>query len=318
MLPGILQARHEGNRVRDRFDGVHLFVEVVEAGSFARAGERLSLTRSAVGKAVARLEARLGVQLFQRTNRVQCLTEDGQQYYERCLRAMDELRTGEVLLETGRREVAGRLRVSLPVLFGRHCVAPILRDYARRHPKLELEMNFSDRRVDLIADGFDLAVRNGVLGNESSLHARRLVSQRKVLCASPSYIAERSEPRDLDNLADHDLLVYWRGDHGLSWHLPDVTGTLVEVQVTSRLRFDDLEVIADAAVEGMGLTWVPYWLVRERLRSGDLIELWSDRPAATMECYAVWPSAQYLPLRSRLAIDILAQELPARLAGRQG
>jgi len=104
---------------------VQLFVEVVEAGGFAKAGQRLSLTRSAVGKAIARLEDRLGVQLFQRTTRSQCLTEDGQQYYERCLRAIEELRVGEVMLENGQREVAGKLRVTLPVLFGRHCVAYI-------------------------------------------------------------------------------------------------------------------------------------------------------------------------------------------------
>lgn len=296
--------------MRDRFDGVQIFVEVVEAGGFARAADRLSLTRSAVGKAVARLEERLGVRLFQRTTRTQSLTEDGQQYYERCLRAIDELRAGEGLLETGRREVVGRLRVSLPVLFGRYCVAPILRTYARQHPRLELELSFSDRRVDLIADGFDLALRNGALGNETSLRTRRLVSQRKVLCTSPSYLAARGEPRSLGDLPDHELLVYWRGDHGLSWHLPDATDALVEVTVTSRLRFDDLEVIADAAVEGMGLAWVPYWLVRDRMHAGTLVEIWGDRPTAVMECYAVWPATQYLPLRSRLAIDMLAVELP--------
>jgi DNA-binding transcriptional LysR family regulator len=296
--------------VRDRFDGVEVFVEAVEAGGFAKAAERLSLTRSAVGKAIARLEDRLGVRLFQRTTRTQCLTEDGQQYYERCLRAIEELRTGEGLLETGRREVVGKLRVSLPVLFGRYCVAPILRDYARRHPRLELELSFSDRQIDLIAEGFDLAVRNGTLGNESTLRVRRLVSQRKVLCASSNYVADRGEPAAVADLTDHDLLVYWRNEHGLSWLLPDTTGALIEVSVTSRLRFDDLEVIADSAADGMGLAWLPYWLVRERMRRGEIVELWKDRPSAAMETYAVWPASQYLPLRSRLAIDVLAAELP--------
>ena len=172
--------------MRDRFDGVQLFVEVVDAGGFAKAGERLSLTRSAVGKAIARLEERLGVQLFQRTTRNQCLTEDGQQYYERCLRAIEEMRAAETMLENGRREVVGKLRVTLPTLFGRYCVAPILRSYARAHPKLELELNFSDRQVDVIAEGFDLAVRNGVAGTGTTLRARLLVNQRKVLCASPA------------------------------------------------------------------------------------------------------------------------------------
>jgi DNA-binding transcriptional LysR family regulator len=244
--------------LRDRFDGVQVFVEAVEAGGFAKAADRLSLTRSAVGKAVARLEERLGVRLFNRTTRTQSLTEDGQQYYERCVRAIEELRAGEALLESGRREVAGRLRVSLPVLFGRYCAAPLLRAYARQHPKLELELSFNDRQVDLIADGFDLAIRNGPPGNGSSLRARLLVRQRKVLCASPTYIAARGEPHALVDIPEHDLLAYWRQGHGLAWQLPDGTGALIDISVTSRLRFDDLEVICDAAVDGMGLAWLPY------------------------------------------------------------
>jgi DNA-binding transcriptional LysR family regulator len=296
--------------MRDRFDGVQLFVEVVEAGGFAKAGERLSLTRSAVGKAIARLEERLGVQLFQRTTRAQNLTEDGQQYYERCLRAIEELRAAETMLEDGRREVVGKLRVTLPTLFGRYCVAPILRAYARRHPKLELELHFSDRQVDLIGEGFDLAVRNGAPGNASALRARRLVNQRKVLCASPDYLARKGEPRSLEELAQHELLPYWRNEHGMAWQLPDATDALIQIRPASRLRFDDLEVIADTVADGMGLAWLPYWLIRERLRRGELVEIWGHRPTAVMECYAVWPAAQYLPLRSRLAIDTLAAELP--------
>ncbi len=298
--------------MRDRFDGIEVFVEAVEAGGFKRAADRLALTPSAVGKAIARLEERLGVRLFQRTTRTQCLTEDGQQYYERCLRAIEELRTGESLLESGRREVVGKLRVSLPVLFGRYCAAPILRAYARQHPKLELELSFNDRQVDMIADGFDLAVRNGTLGNGTSLRARRLVSQRKVLCASPNYLAARGEPHSPGDFANHDMLVYWRNDYAVPWRLPDLAGDLVDVPVTSRLRFDDLEAVMDAAVEGMGICWLPHWLIGDHIGAGNLVELWADRPSATIEAYAVWPAAQHLPLRSRLAIDALASELPKR------
>lgn len=296
--------------MRDRFDGVEVFVEAVEAGGFAKAADRLSLSRSAVGKAIARLEERLGVRLFHRTTRLQSLTEDGQQYYERCLRAIEELRAGESLLESGRRNVFGRLRVSMPVLFGRYCAAPILLTYARQHPRLELELSFNDRQIDLIADGVDLAIRNGALGSGPALCARRLVSQRKVLCVSPAYLTARGQPRSLADLTGHDMLVYWRSDHGLAWQLPDASGAFVDVSVTSRLRFDDLEVIADAAVAGMGLAWLPYWLIRDRMRAGALVELWTDRPSASMECYAVWPATRYLPLRSRLAIDALVSELP--------
>ena len=299
--------------MRDRFDGVQVFVEAVQAGGFARAAERLALTRSAVGKSIARLEERLGVRLFHRTTRTQNLTEDGQQYYERCLRAMEELRAGESLLESGRRDVVGRLRVSMPVLFGRYCVAPVLIAFAREHSQLELDLSFSDRQVDLIADGVDLAVRNGVLGNGAGLQARRITSQRKVLCAAPAYLAAKGAPDEIADLAAHDTLLYWRADHGQAWQLPDASGKLIDVSVTSRLRFDDLEAIANAAVDGMGLAWVPHWLIRDELLAGSLVALWANRPSASMECYAVWPATQYLPLRSRLAIDALVSELPKRV-----
>src|SRR5579859_1450539 len=128
----------------DRLTGVSIFVETVDAGGFSAAAARLNLSRSAVGKTVARLEDRLGVRLFHRTTRRQSLTDDGQVFYERCLRALEELRVGELLLESGRQEAVGRLRVSMPVLFGRRCVAPILTRLALGHPKLELDLNFTD------------------------------------------------------------------------------------------------------------------------------------------------------------------------------
>lgn len=298
--------------MRDRFDGVQVFVEAVEAGGFAKAADRLALSRSAVGKSIARLEERLGVRLFHRTTRMQSLTEDGQHYYERCLRAIEELRAAQSLLESGRRDVVGRLRVSLPVLFGRYCAAPVLLDFARQHQQLELELSFSDKRVDLIADGIDLAVRNGALGSGSGLQARKLTSARKVFCASPAYLAAKGTPNEIADLSAHDTLQYWRVDHGQAWQLPDASGALVEVAIASRLRFDDLEVIVDAAVAGLGLAWVPDWLIRDELSTGALVELWADRPSASMDCYVVWPSTQYLPLRSRLAIDALVAELPKR------
>jgi DNA-binding transcriptional LysR family regulator len=299
--------------MRDRFDGVQVFIEAVQAGGFAKAAERLALTRSAVGKSIARLEERLGVRLFHRTTRTQNLTEDGQQYYERCLRAIEELRAGESLLESGRRDVVGRLRVSMPLLFGRYCVAPVLLAFAREHPRLELDLSFSDRRVDLIAEGIDLGVRNGALGNGAGLQARRLTSQRKVLCAAPAYLSAKGAPDDIADLAAHETLLYWRADHGQAWQLPDASGKLIDVSVTSRLRFDDLEAIANAAVDGMGLAWLPHWLIRDELLAGSLVALWANRPSASMECYAVWPATQYLPLRSRLAIDALVSELPKRV-----
>ncbi|WP_081052414.1 LysR family transcriptional regulator [Burkholderia cepacia] len=296
--------------MQSRLDCIAVFVEAAEAGGFARAGERLALTRSAVGKAIARLEIRLGVRLFHRTTRNQNLTEEGQIYYERCLRALEELRAAESLLESGKLEVAGRLRITLPVLFGRYCIAPILLDFARQHTGLELELSFSDRPVDLIAEGFDLGIRNGALGEATSLCARPLATQPKVLCAAPAYLKVRGEPDTIEALANHDVLIHWRTGHPYPWLLPDADGHLTEVRLASRLRFDDLEVTADAAVAGMGIAWLPRWLVRKRIEAGLLAVLWEERPSASMNCHAIWPATDHMALRLRLAIDTLVENLP--------
>lgn len=297
--------------MQDRLDGVTVFVETVQAGSFARAAERLELTRSAVAKAIARVEARLDTRLFHRTTRALSLTEDGQLYYERCLRALEELGAAEASLESGRQDVRGKLRVSMPVLFGRLCVAPILLQLAREHPALELDLHFSDRPVDILAERIDLAIRNGAIGpSTGQLRARRLSSQKKVLCASPDYLVRRGTPDGIAALAAHDVLLYWRADYVQPWLVPDETGRLTEVTLMSRLRFDDLAVVADAARAGMGLAWLPRWLVTEPLRQGALVPVLDAHPPASIECHALWPVAPNMPLRLRLAIDALVVGLP--------
>jgi DNA-binding transcriptional LysR family regulator len=131
-----------------------------------------------------------------------------------------------------------------------------------------------------------------------------------VLCAASDYLKARGRPNSIDDLLKHDLLIHWRAGYSYPWRLPDANGHLTEVKLPSRLRFDDLEVTADAAVAGMGIAWLPYWLVRERIRTGALFPLWAERPVASMESHALWPAAEHLPLRVRLAIDTLVEELP--------
>jgi DNA-binding transcriptional LysR family regulator len=299
---------------QDRLDGVTLFVDVVRLGGFTRAAEHLGLTRSAVGKAIARLEGRLAVRLFHRTTRVQDLTEDGQIYYAHCLRALAEVESAEAQMTSGRHEVAGRLRVSMPVLFGRHCVAPILLALARQHPSLELLLSFSDRPVDVLGEGFDLAVRSGLLGPESEgLRARKLAVQCKRVCASPDYLAARGRPQTTGDLASHSILLYRRADRVNVWQLPDATGRVTDMPLSARLQFDDLEAIADAAADGLGLARLPEWLIGDRLRTGALVAVLDDSPGATMDIHAVWPHAPHMPLRLRLAVDALMEELPRAL-----
>ncbi|WP_223646166.1 LysR family transcriptional regulator [Corallococcus sp. EGB] len=298
----------------DPLQGVAVFVEAVEAGGFSAAAAKLNLSRSAVGKTVARLEERLGVRLFHRTTRSQGLTQDGQVFYERCLRALGELRAGEALLESGKQEVAGRLRVSMPVIYGRHCVAPILRDLARAHPKLELDLSFSDRLVDLLEDGFDLVIRNaGIQGLAAGdgLTARRVGFQRMSVYASPAYLRKHGTPRTLEALSGHEAIRYVRSGTTRSWLFPREDGSNVELVPQSRLRFDDLEAILDAAVAGMGLAWLPCWLIQDLVRDKKLVRVLTDLPSLCFDVHALWPTTPHLPVRVRVAIDALAAKLPS-------
>lgn len=298
----------------DRLNGISVFVTAVEAGSFALAAGRLHLSRSAVGKTIARLEQRLDVRLFHRTTRSQSLTDDGALFYERCLRALEEIRTAETLLESGKQQVGGRLRVSMPVLFGRMCIAPLLTELTREHPGLELELSFSDRIVDLIEDGFDLAIRNGALASNGGLVARRIGDHRMTLCASPDYLRRCGEPHSLEQLARHDAVTYMRAGAVRQWSILEADGKVREVMPNKRLQMDDLQAIADAAAAGFGIAWLPCWLVRDRLLKGELVRLMRDRPGASFEAHAVWPQTPHLPLKVRLAVDMLVSKLPPSLA----
>ncbi|HHQ4513911.1 TPA: LysR family transcriptional regulator, partial [Aeromonas hydrophila] len=248
-------------------NGLDLFASVVEAGSFAQAAERLHLTRSAVGKGIARLEQRLGVQLFHRTTRSQSLTEEGALFHRHCLRALEEVRLGEAALASNKLTLNGSLKVSMPVLFGQLCVAPLLLELAQAHPGLALSLSFSDRKVDLVEEGLDLVIRNGEPPDSLDLAARRLGEHGMTLCAAPSYLAERGEPMTLADLAEHEGIAYLRQGRVLAWQW-QLDGQWQSVRPTGRLQLDDLHAITQAAIAGFGLAWLPAWLARPHLERG--------------------------------------------------
>ena len=296
-----------------RLVGIDVFVEVVESGSFSRAAQRLGLTRSAVAKAIARLERRLDTRLFQRTTRTQTLTEDGQAFHERCIRALAELDAAEASLRTGKREPSGVLRISAPVLFGRHCVAPLLVDLVGQHPRLGMDMSFDDRLVDLVGDGIDMTVRIGELPDSSSLASRQLGMQRMGIWASPGYLDRRGRPGNLNDFADHIGIVYGRSARDFPWRVRDDHGDFRDVQVRSRLRLDDLEAIVDAARSGAGLAWLPCWLVAKLVRPGELELVIGGERVASTPIHAVWAQTRYLPAKTRAAIDALVAGVPGAM-----
>ncbi|MGF6769941.1 DNA-binding transcriptional LysR family regulator [Paraburkholderia sp. GAS199] len=297
----------------DILDGVATFVRVVETGSFALAAERLNLTRSAVGKVIVRLEKRLGVRLINRTTRSQSLTEDGQAYYDRCVRALAELEAAEADLESGRREPQGRLRVSVPQAFGHHCVAPVLLGLARRHPQLKVDISITDRFVDVVEEGFDLVVRIGPLGDSASLAARRLGVQYGSIGAAPAYLARHGTPRTVDELRGHASVAYTRAGAPQPWDVVDVHGQIRRAEVEPQLCFDDVQGIVDAAIAGFGLAWLPCWLLTRYVQTGQLVAVMENCFRPLQEVHAVWPKSRYLALKTRYAIDALAAEIPAML-----
>jgi DNA-binding transcriptional LysR family regulator len=291
-----------------------VFVKAVDLGSFAAAAVALDLSGPMVGKHVRFLEERLGMRLINRTTRRQSMTDFGRAYYERCRVILAETAAADALATDQLSEPRGTLRVTMPVHFGRHCAAPILLEMARQYPALELNLSFSDRVADLAEGTYDLAVRTGALADNAGTMARRLARQPMVACGSPAYLQEHGEPQRIEELAGHQTIAYRRSGPVSPWLFPCADQAVTEFAPSSRLRLDDLDAIADAAVAGLGLAWLPFWLVRDRIASGALVRLFPDQPQFLYDCHALWLEAPNLPRRIRLAIDTLAAKLPRYMA----
>lgn len=300
--------------MKSDMSGIPVFITAAESENFARAAEKLHLTRSAVAKTVARLEEKLGVTLFLRTTRSQSLTDEGALYYEHCRRALAEISAAEDILDGGKLQASGRLRVSVPVLLGHLCIAPLLTKMAQAHPQLQLEISFSDRQVDLAQEGFDLAVRVGTLADSTRLVARSLASHSMILCAAPDYLRRAGNPASTQDLARHAAVGYLQRGRLQKWSVEDSDGKIVEVAPPARLLMDDLQGIKDSAASGAGVAWLPYWLVRDRLADGSLQEVLPGHSPGRWPIYAVWPHTPYLALKVRVAIDALVEGLPAMMA----
>jgi DNA-binding transcriptional LysR family regulator len=303
----------------DRLSGISIFVRAAGAGSFARAAGQLGVTRSAVGKSIARLEERLRTRLFHRTTRGQSLTERGEEFYARCLVIMAELDAAEAALDADNSGLSGSLRVSAPVLLGRQCVAPILVAFARQHPKLELDLRFSDHLVDLVEERIDLAVRIGPLPDRAGQIARRLGSFDMVVCAAPDYLAARGVPARPEDLSEHHCLFFSRRGGRLEpWRFERSDGSTIEIVTAGRIRFDDLDAIADAAVAGAGLACLPTWLVKKRIKNGALVAILTGYRAIGNDVYAVRSRSRHVPSKVRVATGELAGRMPDVLCAGYG
>jgi LysR family transcriptional regulator, regulator for bpeEF and oprC len=275
------------------------FAETARHGSFATAARELGSAPSTLAKAVARLEASLGVKLFHRTTRQVSLTPDGERLYARCERLLAELEALQVEASGTRDEPTGLLRVDLPIVLGREFILPVLARMAERYADLQLDVRLQDGYADLVKEGIDLAVRVGPL-KDSSLVAQHVADQSMVLVGSRGYLDVHGTPRRLDDLASHAAVLFRMPTSGRDrpWHFRQ-GGRDIELQPASRVRVNDGEGVAAAVRLGMGLAQVPEHFVKRELASGDMVEVLGSLRPAPLPLLAVYPGARLVPARVR-------------------
>lgn len=290
----------------DSLNGLITFVTTARAGTFTEAAAMLGVSRSAVGKAIARLEGRLGVRLFHRTTRRISLTADGEAYYASCAAALEEIAAAEASLGSKSRLPVGRLRIDMPASFGRHVILPILLRIGAAHPDLQFTVTFNDHLLDPAEEGIDLLIRFGGLEQASNLVARRLGSQRLVLCASSDYVRAHGVPLSTADLHSHRSIVGFRHGQPTAWRIG--TGAWTDTFVPGGThQFSDGDAVIDAAVAGLGICQMPISLVRPHLQSGALQLVLDDSSQQHIEIHALWPQTRHLRPKVRHVVDELAK-----------
>ncbi|PVM82135.1 LysR family transcriptional regulator [Caulobacter endophyticus] len=290
----------------DSLSGVTVFVAAARAGSFTQAAERLAITKSAVGKAIARLEERLGLKLFFRTTRRIRLTPDGEAYFAACSGALDDIAAAEAALTSANRVISGRLRVDMPVAFGRQVLLPILLEISRPHPGLSLTLSFTDALTDPFQEDVELLIRFGPLRDSSHLVARHLVDQARIICAAPSYLDQHGVPKGLNDLRDHRGVVGSRHGPPLSWVVAE-DGQERRISPPATHQLSDGDAMVQAAVAGFGLCQAPASLVRRHLDDGSLVAVLADYSTVPVAVNALWPKQAHLSPRVRYVVDQLVK-----------
>jgi DNA-binding transcriptional LysR family regulator len=290
----------------ESLSGIATFVAVARAASFTQAGDMLGISKSAVGKAVARLEQRLGVKLFHRTTRRLALTADGEAYFAVCARALEGIAEAEGSLGTLLLVPAGRLRVDMPAAFGRKVMLPILLDIGRAYPGLQMTLTFTDDVIDLVEEGVDLAIRFGTMEDSSDLVARRLASHRWVICATPDYLAQYGAPQTLADVAAHRCIVGYRRGRPLAWHVSE-DGKAARLAPPPTYQISDAEAMIDAALAGVGLCQMPLALLRAHIDAGKLVTVLDEFTMRQIDVHAVWPRTAHLRPKVRHVVDTLVK-----------
>ena len=292
----------------DQLTSMSVFAGVVEVQSFSAAARRLGLSKSAVSKHVSRLEDRLNVRLLNRTTRRLSLTEAGEAFFQHCTRVVAAAEEAEAAMTRLHAEPRGVIRLNAPMDFGRLHVVPLLPDFFVRYPEVSLDMTLNDRLVDLVEEGYDLAIRVGRL-SDSTLVARKLAPMRGAICASLDYLARHGTPEQPADLAAHNCMTYSYARTQDVWPLTGADGCLLNVKVTGTLRTNNGGALREALLAGLGVGMLPSFIVGSDLHDGRLREVMHPFAGLAGAVYAIYPQGRHLPAKVRVLIDFLAERL---------
>ena len=290
----------------DRWSAMQSFVRVVESGSFVAAAERLGTSTSSLSRQIADLEQHLGARLLNRTTRRLSLTESGQAFYERSVALLSDLAEAESIVGQAAVAPRGTLRLTCSYNMAEKRVAPAIAAFVERYPDVKFDVVVSDRLVDLIDEGFDLAIRVGQVGSDR-LVARRLGSMQLIACAAPAYLERRGSPAVPTDLAAHNVLTYAYASAPRSWRFADSSGQHHDVRVTGSLHANSGDALAAAAIAGLGIVCEPDFLVGGAIDDGRLVRVLPGFEAMRGDIWAVYPSHRHLSLKVRLFVDHIKQ-----------
>lgn len=288
--------------------GITNFVITAKSSSFTEAAEQLGITKSAVGKSVARLEERLGTRLFHRSTRKLSLTSDGEAYLASCLSALEILDSAENSLSRRQDNPAGTVRIDMPASFGRNLMMPVLLDLISRYPALRLALTFNDRLIDPVEEGVDLVLRLGELQSTDELIARRLSRQRLILCASPDYLRQHGTPTDSESLKKHCCIMGLRRGAPLAWRLRPAGEREIKYVSGNAHQISDGDAMLLACLGGAGVAQFPEAMVNSHIAAGSLVAIMTDHMPVPVELNVVWPRTRHLIPKVRIIVDELLKK----------
>ncbi|WFE75187.1 LysR family transcriptional regulator [Roseinatronobacter sp. S2] len=297
----------------DRLTEMEAFATVVDQGGFTDAARKMGISKSAVSKHVSALETRLGARLLNRTTRRVSPTDIGLAYYDRARRVLNDAGEADNLVTAMQSAPSGILRIAVPTDFGAAHVSPLLGEFLERYPDVSVNMVLKNRYVELISEGFDLAIRMGDM-DDSSLRARKICETTQRLIASPAYLAEHGRPARIDDLNDHRLLYYSHNAATSVWRITAPSGEVRQVRSATWFSVNDGQSLLNAAINGLGIAYLPSFLFSQSMKSGLVEDVIPDLPRDVQAMHAVFPAGRYTQPKVRALIDYLVEKLGNRSA----